>query len=130
MIVALWVGSLWTVGYLVAPALFAWVDDRALAGELAGRFFAVEVWLSLAAAALWLVLAGFGAKVPRAQVWLVAAMIVSLTVMHFVVGPPMRAARAAGADSFALLHGLSSVLYLAASVLGLALIFSDRRPAA
>jgi hypothetical protein len=36
--VTLWVGGLWAIGFLVAPSLFHALDDRALAGDLAGRF--------------------------------------------------------------------------------------------
>ena len=28
----LWIGALWTVGYVVAPTLFSTLSDRALAG--------------------------------------------------------------------------------------------------
>ncbi|HEX7634207.1 MAG TPA: DUF4149 domain-containing protein, partial [Noviherbaspirillum sp.] len=48
LIATLWVGSLWTVGYLVAPTLFATLSDRALAGMIAGSIFRLEAWLSVA----------------------------------------------------------------------------------
>ena len=51
-----WVGSLWTVGYLVAPTLFATLADRVLAGTIAGSVFRVEAWVSLACAAILLML--------------------------------------------------------------------------
>ena len=47
IVAALWVGSLWAIGYLVAPLLFARLDDRGLAGFLAGEFFTVITWMSL-----------------------------------------------------------------------------------
>lgn len=56
LVATLWVGSLWTVGYLVAPTLFATLADRVLAGTIAGSVFRVEAWLSLACAAAMLVL--------------------------------------------------------------------------
>jgi hypothetical protein len=47
----LWVGGLWSIGYLVAPTLFAALGgDRPLAGQLAGRLFEVIGWLGLACA--------------------------------------------------------------------------------
>lgn len=56
LVATLWVGSLWTVGYLVAPTLFATLSDRALAGTIAGSVFRVEAWLSLACATTLLLL--------------------------------------------------------------------------
>ncbi|MCE2832533.1 MAG: DUF4149 domain-containing protein, partial [Oxalobacteraceae bacterium] len=44
LLVTFWVGSLWTVGYLAAPTLFATLPDRALAGSIAGSLFRVEAW--------------------------------------------------------------------------------------
>ncbi|MGH8809748.1 MAG: DUF4149 domain-containing protein, partial [Noviherbaspirillum sp.] len=41
LIATLWVGSLWAVGYLVAPTLFATLPDSVLAGTIAGRLFRV-----------------------------------------------------------------------------------------
>ena len=47
----LWVGSLWTVGGLVAPLLFAQLADRNLAGNIAGILFTGQTWLGVACAA-------------------------------------------------------------------------------
>ena len=44
---SLWVGSLITVGYLVAPTLFATLTDRQVAGMVAGAIFQVEAYVSL-----------------------------------------------------------------------------------
>jgi uncharacterized membrane protein len=47
----LWVGGLWTIGYLVAPSLFSTLsDNRQLAGQLAGRLFELIGWVGLACA--------------------------------------------------------------------------------
>ena len=54
LLVTFWVGSLWTVGYVVAPLLFATLTDRAQAGTLAGLFFKSEAWISLICGALLL----------------------------------------------------------------------------
>ncbi|HEY0845985.1 MAG TPA: DUF4149 domain-containing protein, partial [Noviherbaspirillum sp.] len=56
LIATLWAGSLWTVGYLVAPTLFASLADRVQAGMIAGRLFRIEAWLSVACAAALLLL--------------------------------------------------------------------------
>ena len=42
-----WVGGLWAIGYIAAPTLFATLDDRAMAGMLAGEMFHIINWLGL-----------------------------------------------------------------------------------
>jgi len=39
IVITLWVGALWAIGYLAAPTLFHVLDDRALAGKVAGQLF-------------------------------------------------------------------------------------------
>jgi len=38
-LLALWVGGIWTIGYLVAPVLFTTLPDRGTAALVAGRLF-------------------------------------------------------------------------------------------
>ncbi len=127
ILLTLWVGGLWTVGYLVAPVLFANLDDRALAGTLAGTLFRILGWIGLVAGAL--LLAANQMRQPglrgnwRALVLL--AMLALVAAGQFGLAPVIAALREAGlADGsrFALLHGIASVLYLATSLLGLALV--------
>lgn len=49
VLLVLWVGGLWTAGIAVAPILFHYQPDSHLAGSLAGRLFAVETYLGVAA---------------------------------------------------------------------------------
>ncbi len=58
LLVTLWVGSLWAIGYLAAPTLFATLADRMLAGSIAGSLFRVEAWLSVVCGLLLLGLFG------------------------------------------------------------------------
>ena len=46
-ILTLWVGSIITVGYLVAPTLFATLSDRQVAGMVAGSLFRLEGTISM-----------------------------------------------------------------------------------
>lgn len=46
--VALWVGGLLAMGYLVAPLLFSKLADRSLAGSVAGTMFSAMAWVGLA----------------------------------------------------------------------------------
>ena len=49
LLATVWCGSLWTIGYIVAPTLFAMLEDRQLAGSIAGRLFHAEAWIGLGA---------------------------------------------------------------------------------
>ena len=127
ILLSLWVGGLWAIGYIVAPALFANLDDRALAGTLAGVMFGIIAWVGLVCAALLLLanqLRHAGQRLNwRALVLLV--MLVLVVVGKFVLAPMIADMRATGgveSAAFARLHGAASIAYLINSVLGLALL--------
>lgn len=138
-----WVGSLWTIGYVVAPTLFATLPDSALAGIIAGRLFRIEAWIGIVSAAILLVLARFAAqeqdnkKARKRQSWLVGGMLVCILVGYFALQPFMSALREAAAASggmtgdikmqFGILHGISSAFYLVESLLGLVLVWRQGR---
>jgi hypothetical protein len=140
-IVTLWVGSLWTIGYVVAPTLFATLTDRVLAGTIAGSLFRVEAWLSVACAIALLLLSTAPAEVADASSArlarrLVLVMLACTLVGYFGLQPFMAALReGAGpggvmdtdsAMQFGILHGIASAIYLVQSLLGLALILKLR----
>ena len=141
LIAALWAGSLWTVGYLVAPTLFATLPDRALAGTIAGRLFRIEAWLSVACALALLLLirfakSGENARRDKHLFRLVIAMLACTVVGYFGLQPFMAALREAAGPGgamdagmkteFALLHGVASAFYLVQSLLGVALVLKAR----
>ncbi len=132
LVAVLWAGSLWTVGYLVAPTLFATLSDRALAGTIAGAMFHAEAMLSLGCALALLVLLKFATpdwtpRRRRTMLALVAAMALCTVVSHYGLQPMMAELRAAAGPGgvmesaarsrFGMLHGVSSVIYLVQSFL-------------
>lgn len=132
-----WVGSLWTIGYIVAPTLFAALQDRALAGTLAGRMFQIEAWITIVCALLLTVLVIRAAEVYDARqrkhiLIVIALMLVCTLISHFGIQPIMAELRASvpsgsvmgseAAARFGKLHGVSSGIYLLQSVLGLVLV--------
>jgi hypothetical protein len=136
----LWVGGLWTIGYLVAPVLFASLGDRQLAGLIAGKLFALIGWIGLGCAAWLLVFLVsrwrrqvFG----RAVSWLVLAMALLSVVSLFGIQPLMLQLKAEALprevmdsvlrDRFVIWHGVSSILYLMQSMLGLWLVIWSGR---
>ena len=132
--VALWVGGLWAVGYLAAPTLFYNLEDRVVAGMLAGKMFSYIGWVGLACGG-WLLLfrlVRFGGGVfKQGFFWIALTMLLLTLAQQFGIQPIMQELKdQAGAqdvmnslfkDRFATWHGISSAVYLIESLLGLAL---------
>jgi hypothetical protein len=137
IILTLWVGGLWAIGFLAVPVLFHTLDDRRLAGELAAPMFSIINGIGLACGALLLV----GAVVGRGRAWyrswrvgVIVVMMIGTAVILFVIQPQMAALKAQVAASgaalgsqFGRLHGISSVIYLLVSILGLTLAAAPER---
>jgi uncharacterized protein DUF4149 len=127
-----WVGGLWTAGFVVAPLLFARLDDRSLAGTLAGDVFGVMSYAGLACGAGLLVIHWLLRGQRRFIAWrnLVLLTMLALTVLgEFVLAPWIAQLRAAGLTEsarFAQAHGLASGVFLANCVLGLVLVTTAR----
>jgi hypothetical protein len=153
LVATLWAGSLWTVGYLAAPTLFATIADRVLAGTVAASLFNAQAWLSIACAVAMLVLLWLGkgaaagggifasaaansaAQARRVLVVIVVAMLGCTLVSHFGLQPVMASLRAAAGpggvmesaakNQFGLLHGISSGIYLIQSLLAVWLVIKQ-----
>ena len=145
IVVTLWVGGLWAIGYVSAPALFANLPtDRMLAGALAGKQFALMAWVGIACAVYLLAYVGArrGTAATRSIVgWLVLAMLLLTLAGHFGIQPILAQLKAeavaqAGAgdvmesmvrDRFRAWHGVAGMVYLIESLLGLALVLLQGR---
>ncbi len=128
ILLTLWVGSLWVVGFLVAPVLFASLDDRALAGTLAGQLFRITGWIGLACGAALLLLNRLG-RSGRWRAGVLAAMLVLVGVGQFVLTPMIAELRAAGMTDtvqFGRLHAAAGALFVVTAVLGLWLVAAGR----
>lgn len=123
-----WVGGTWAIGYIAAPTLFAVLDDRKLAGQLAGEMFHAINWLGMVSAVLLLLIV-----IKRCgkiwQLWVLLLMLVLVLNNEFVLQPMMAELKAQGLPEgsaaksrFGMLHGISSVAYLVVSLLGLVLV--------
>jgi len=128
-----WVGSLWTSGFVVAPLLFAELDDRALAGSLAGAIFHVIAYAGLACGGCLLAI-GWQVRGQRRflawQTWVVLAMLGFTALGEFLLAPWIANLRSAGLTEsarFAQVHGLASAVFLVNCALGLVLVSSGRR---
>lgn len=139
----LWVGGLWTIGFLVAPTLFSVLaGDRPLAGLLAGKLFSLIGWVGLGCATYLLLhsVIRMGRSVwRRCTFWLLLAMLLLTAVNLFGIQPllaqikadnlPRQAMESVLNQRFAVWHGVSGVVYVVQSLLGLLLISGFRRAA-
>ena len=138
--ITLWVGGLWAIGYLAAPVLFASLGDRQLAGVVAGKLFALIGWVGLGCAAyllLFLVLRWGGRFLKSGVFWLVLVMALMTLASQFGIQPlmvqlkadalPREVMESVLRDRFVAWHGISSILYLAQSLLGAWLVVWSSR---
>lgn len=133
-----WVGSALTIGYVVAPTLFAMLQ-RSVAGDVAARLFRIEAFVGVTCGILSLALGNVlvrrGVSDYRRLRWLVAGMLLCVLIGYFGLQPFMDALRTTARESgldiahspyaarFGLLHGVASLIYLFETLLGLALVW-------
>ena len=143
-ILTLWVGSIITVGYLVAPTLFATLSDRQVAGMVAGSLFRLEGTLSMVLSVALIVFANLLVKRGLDRYknirWYLLAMLLCAAVTAFILQPMMNSLREEAlshgfpvmlsplANQFGQLHGISSAIYLVQSLIGLVLLWRLTKP--
>ena len=138
--ITLWVGALWAIGYLAAPTMFYHLQDRQLAGSLAGEMFKLVAYLGLISGFYLLIyrLSKFGTKaLKQGFFWAVFFMLLLTLAGHFGIAPVIAQLKAQAlpsdvmnsvfADRFQTWHGVASIAYLIQSLLGLVLIFKATR---
>lgn len=112
LLAALWGGFLLCIALVAAPSAFA-VLDRAQAGLVVGRLFALEANISLAVALLLLLIErklaqSTGRSLLSASMLLPAGALFCTVAGYYALQPLMVAARAGQGDwSFLTLHALS-----------------------
>jgi len=136
ILLTLWVGGLWSIGYLAVPILFASLDDRILAGMLAGKMFTALSYIGLFCGGAVLAASLYSTQqaLRSWKVRLLILMLVIVAVGEFWIQPLMAELKVGGLvegtekwSSFARLHGLASSLYLVNSLCGLALLLLGAR---
>jgi hypothetical protein len=136
VLLVMWVGSLLVLGAVVAPVLFTALDDKQLAGTLAGRMFVIGAWIGMAAGVfllLYRLLRDGSSALKTLFFWLVLAMLLLTLAGHFGIQPildnlkhqalPLAVMKSVFADRFQQWHGISRILWIIQSVLGLVLIW-------
>jgi predicted neutral ceramidase superfamily lipid hydrolase len=139
LVAALWAGSLWAIGFLAAPAVFASADSTQ-AGNIVSMLLTREAWLSIACMLLLLVLvrgaSDLDARRKRLLNVLVVIALVLTLVNYFGLQALMAQLRAAAGPGgvraspqwteFAVLHGVSQLLYVIQSVLAAVVVVKNR----
>lgn len=131
----LWVGGLWSIGYLAVPTLFNTLPSREQAGAIAGALFAVSAWVGLGLGffVLLVLLLRQGLAAWRGlPFWLVVLMLILTAVSLFGIQPlmaqmklealPLPVMESPLRERFATWHAISSSLYLLQSLLALGLL--------
>lgn len=133
LLLTLWVGSLWAIGYLAVPMAFATMDVT-LAGDYAGRlFYAVNV-LGIACSVVLMVSRLYVYRASTVQYWrfwIIVAMLLITLVSAFYLQPQMADIKqlpwrgdAMLQARFSRLHMMSENLYLLLSLFGLLLVLT------
>jgi hypothetical protein len=130
ILLTIWVGGMWAIGYIVAPVLFQMLD-KPVAGTVAGQLFSIISYVGIFSAAALiiniLVQQGFSSR--HWQLWTIIIMLAVIIISQFVLQPMMAELKAVGLTGenkaqFGQLHGIASVLFLMNSLAGLALVVS------
>ena len=136
LLLVVWVGSLLTLGSISAPVLFSALEDKQLAGLLAGKMFTLGAWVGMVAGVYLLVysLMREGARALRTWFfWLVLIMWLLTLAGHFGIQPilqnlkdealPLTVMQSVFADRFAQWHGISRILWIIQALLGVILVW-------
>lgn len=134
ILLTFWVGGMWMIGYVVAPTLFGVLDDRQLAGFIAGRLFTTMSYIGLVCGSLLLFGNLYREGMKHKTNYILALMLVLVAIGQFILQPMMADLKAQGlvegsvaAANFGKLHGVSSVLFLITSIAGLVLVIKPSK---
>ena len=138
IIITLWAGALWTTG-ISAYVLFDSLQDKQMAGMLAGKLFAVVSYIGMVSGFYLLIqrLVQDGtAALKQAFFWSVFVMLLLVLAGHFGIQPileslksqalPADVMQSVFADRFRNWHGVASVAYLVETLLALVMVLKSR----
>jgi len=139
IVTTFWVGSLWMTG-ISASILFDTIEDRQLAGNVAGHLFTTVSYIGLASG-LYLLAQRFiehkMASLKQRYCWIVFSMLILIVVGQYGIQPllaqlkadalPVDVMSSINASQFAAWHGVAGFVYLIECLLGIALVLSSQR---
>jgi hypothetical protein len=124
LLVTVWAGSLWAICLIAAPAAFAVLPERRLAGLVVGRLFQTETWLGVVVAALLIAVLAARKQLAKTTLSIILLTAAMPLISQLVVVPLMNHARVANdMAQFGRLHGVSAALFFTACLSALALVW-------
>ena len=139
IVVTLWVGALWMTG-LSAYVLFDALQDKQLAGSLAGKLFNMVSYIGVVSAFYLLIqrMLDFGTSaLKQSYFWAVVFMLLLILASHFGIQPILAHLKASAlpndvmqsvfANRFKTWHGVASVAYLLQCLLGFVVVLKARQ---
>jgi hypothetical protein len=115
LLVCLWTGAVLAIALIAAPSAFAALPSKELAGQVAGRMFAIEAYGSVVlAAAAWFTMKGESLKSSWPFAMALLLVMIGTIAGYFGLQPELQQVKATlGSSSgrYAALHGLSMGLY-------------------
>lgn len=138
LLVTLWAGALWTTGFS-AYVLFDSLQDKQMAGLLAGKLFIVVSYIGMVSAVYLLLhrLVQYGTSAFRQGFfWAVLVMLLLVLAGHFGIQPILEGLKAQAlpadvmqsvfADRFRNWHGVASIAYVIESLLAIVMVLKAR----
>ncbi len=134
LLLTLWVGALWSIGYLAVPLAFINLETLVAAEYAAKLFFAVSVIGIISGTLILLgkIIIQRGRVIHSWRFWILIAMLIITLLFSMYVQPEMASIKTVDnwrletnlAERFEWLHMLSQNLYLMLSIAGLLLVLS------
>ena len=138
IVITLWVGALWMTG-LTAYVLFDNMQDKQLAGSLAGKLFTIVSYIGMVSAFYLLIqrLLDYGTgALKQSYFWAVFVMLLLILAGHFGIQPILaqlkidalanNITQTVFASRFKTWHGVASVAYLLQCLLGFVVVLRAR----
>ena len=138
IVIALWAGALWMTG-LSAYVLFDTLQDRQLAGSIAGKLFTVVSYIGMASGLYLLLhrLFAYGTSaLKQGYFWVVLLMLLLVLAGHFGIQPllaqlkadamPADVMQSVFANRFKTWHGVASFAYVAECLLAVVMVLKVR----
>ena len=141
LLLTVWVGSLLAIGYLAVPVLFHQLDDRQLAGALAGQMFqwvhglGLVCGLSLLLISYYITRNKLRAYLRQWRYYVLLCMLLLVVLAVFVMQPQMAAIKLQAGwhestellAQFHRLHGIATLMYVLTSIGGVVLVLMGLR---
>ncbi len=134
ILLTLWIGALWAIGFLAVPTIFAGLEERQIAGMLAGKMFTTLNYMGLFCGSLLLLSEGLRTESIKRSLrfWILVVMLLIIAISEFGIQAQMAELKQAGltfgsqaAQTFGKLHFISTVLYIINSIAGFFLVLSS-----